>query len=135
MTRFNWISHRYYKFKSWRTLLERTLYSSSPKEEKYIDESLPDWVWPNFFPTVLKDFGKVPGDIFVKIKLIQKSSKKYLSRNYVHMYDLSFFDLFRGFEWGKKGFPGCKGNKTSKKIHVNDVLGYSLFLITTKSWD
>lgn len=121
MTRFNWISHRYYKFKSWRTLLERTLYSSS-SEEKYIDESLPDWVWPDFFPTVLKDFGKVPGDIFVKIKLIQKSSKEYLSRNYVHMYDLSFFDLFLG-----KGFPSCKGKKTSKKIHVNDVLGYSLF--------
>lgn len=86
------------------------------------DESLPDWVWADFFPTVLKDFGKVPGDIFVKIKLIQKSSKEYLSRNYVHMYDLSFFDLFLG-----KGFPSCKGEKTSKKIHVNDVLGYSLF--------
>lgn len=128
MTRFNWISHRYYKFKSWRTLLERTLYSSSSEEEKYIDESLPDWVWPDFFPTVLKDFGKVPGDIFVKIKLIQKSSKEYLSRNYVHMYDLSFFDLFLGFH-------SCKGKTTSKKIHVNDVLGYSLFLIKTKSWD
>lgn len=57
-----------------------------------------------------KDFGKVPGDIFVKIKLIQKSSKEYLSRNYVHMYDLSFFDLFLG-----KGFPSCKGEKNFKE--------------------
>lgn len=74
---------------------------------------------------MLKDFGKVPGDIFFKIKL-QKSSKEHLSRNYIHMYDLSFFDLFRGFSQ----LQGEK--KTSKKIHVNDVLGYSLFLIDIK---
>lgn len=67
---FNWIFYRYYKFKSWRIFFERILYLSLLEEEKYIDELFFDWVWFDFFFIVFKDFGKVFGDIFVKIKLI-----------------------------------------------------------------
>lgn len=95
--------------------VEGTLYSSSSKEEKYVDESLPDWVWPNFSPQMCVIFW-------------QSSWWYFLSKNGHLSNERLVFLWFVMSALNEKGFFQLHEKiKTSKKTHVNDKLVYRLF--------
>lgn len=76
------------------------------KKKKYVDESLPEWVWPNFFPNVRNSLAKFLVIFFVEIKNTKMDT--------CQMNDLSFFDLLWAL-WMKKGFSSCMKNKNFKE--------------------
>lgn len=87
------------------------------KKKKYVDESLPEWVWPNFSPQMCVIFW-------------QSSWWYFLSKNGHLSNERLVFLWFVMSALNEKGFFQLHEKiKTSKKTHVNDITVYRLFKI------